>query len=86
MTGLPLASMSDAACGFLMSGSMMKVKIVMKTRINAWPPTVQPTLQAPLPWIWAATMPPRARNLNIAHTRAPATPMKTIQARMKISR
>ena len=65
----------------------MNVKTVMKTRItNA--PTVQPISRRVLPWIWAATMlrRGRARYLTIAHTSAPATPMKTIQARMKISR
>ena len=76
--------MSDAG-GFLMSGSMMNVKTVMKIRITP-APTVQPISSRVLPWIWAATAPLRARNLTSAQTSAPATPRKTIQARMKISR
>ena len=68
-----------------MPGSMMNVKIVMKIRITP-APTVQPISSRVLPWIWAATMPLRARKLTSAHSSAPATPRNTIQARMKINR
>src|SRR4051812_5548666 len=75
--------MSDRG-GFLMPGSVMKVNTVMNTRITA-APTVQPISRRVLPWIWAATAPLRARNLIIAQSSAPATAMKMISARTKIS-
>ena len=68
-----------------MPGSTMNVKTVMNTTITK-APTVQPTSRRVLPWICAAAVPLRARNLTSAHTIAPATPMNTIHARTKISR
>ena len=75
--------MSDAG-GFLIPGSLMKVTIVMNTRITA-APTVQPISSRVLPWIWAATRPRRALNLIMNQISVPSTPTKTTSAITRIS-
>ena len=81
-TGLPCASMSDAA-GSLIPGSMMKVTAVMNTRITA-APTVQPTSSRVLPWIWAATRPRPALNFSMNQISRPSTPTNTTSAMIRI--
>src|SRR4051794_14276920 len=83
LTGLPFASISDAA-GFLMLGSITKVAVVMKISRHA-APTVQPISSRVLPWIWAATRPFLARNLTRHHSSTPCTPTKTTSPSAKIS-
>ena len=83
-TGLPWASMSDAA-GSLIPGSLMNVTAVMNTRITA-APIVQPTSSRVLPWIWAATRPRRALNLSVNQISRPSTPTNTTAAMIRISR
>src|SRR2546430_4647962 len=65
--------------GLMMPPSLTNVTTVIATRISA-AATVQETSRRVLPWIWAATAPFLARNLNIEYTSVPTTIMNTTAA------
>src|SRR5947209_17916193 len=65
--------------GLMIDGSLTKVTTVRTTRIRA-AAIVHPISRRVLPWIWAATAPRLARNLNTEYASAPSTITNTTAA------